>query len=203
LPDRFLVVPKPAPAPEHVTVYLAVDLSGSMSGEPLVAAKKAAHEFMSKVDLAHMSVGVIAVADSTAVKLKAGQNARDVARAIESLTIGEVGIGNAAHPFDEAYGLLQGNKGSRYLLVLADGVWSDQRLAVERAQRCHRDGIDVIAIGFGGADESFLRAVASSEEGSIFTNLGGLSETFGSIAQVLTESGSGDRRATLGRLRGR
>jgi electron transfer flavoprotein alpha/beta subunit len=74
--------------------------------------------------------------------------------------------------------------------VLADGVWENQRRAIEKARRCkEKHGIEIVAVGFGGADDAFLRAIASSDEVSFFTNLNGLVETFSTIAQVLTESG--------------
>ena len=60
---------------------------------------------------------------------------------------------------------------------------------MKRAKRCHEAGIDVIAIGFGGADEEFLRKIASTDTASIFTDLENLVDTFSNIAQVLTEQG--------------
>jgi molecular chaperone DnaK (HSP70) len=204
LPDRFLGPPEVEYGSDPVTLYIAIDLSGSMSGVPLQSAKAAAETFVAKLDLAHCAIGVIAVADFTAVKLKANQNARQISEALSSLSIGEVGCGNDADPFDQAHDLLAKATGQRFLIVLADGVWSDQRCAIERAKRCHKAGIEVIAIGFGGADEAFLRAIASSNEGSFFTSMEGLQETFGSIAQVITESADKlETRTMLGRLRGR
>jgi molecular chaperone DnaK (HSP70) len=191
VPGRFLVPPEPATVemPEHVTAYLAFDLSGSMSGDPLEEAKKAALGFLRNTDLSHCSVGVVAFSDTVRTKLKASQNARSIERAIDGLEACETGICNEGHPFDEALSLLKGLDGRRFAIVLADGVWSDQTRAIERAQACHAAGIDVIAIGFGGADQDFLRAIASSDEGSFFTTMGGLVETFTTIAQVLTETG--------------
>jgi molecular chaperone DnaK len=77
-------------------------------------------------------------------------------------------------------------EGRRFAVVLADGVWEDQQGAIRRARRCHEHGIDIAAIGFGGADKAFLDAIASSEATSIFTDLGNLSSTFGTIARELT-----------------
>jgi molecular chaperone DnaK len=203
LPDRFLGFPEPEYAAEPVTLYIAIDLSGSMSGEPLRSAKIAAEEFLTRVDLTHCSVGIMAVADTTATKLEASQNAREISRAINSLSIGEVGGGNDADPFDEAYELLSRVAGRRFIIVLADGVWSNQQRAIEKARRCHKAGIEVVAIGFGGADKTFLRSIASSDEGSFFTSMEGLRETFGSIAQAITETGNkAETRTLLGRLRG-
>ena len=75
-------------------------------------------------------------------------------------------------------------------IVLTDGVWSNQRTAKNRARACHEAGIEIIAIGFGGADKEFLKAIASSDEGSFFTSMGGLVDTFSKIARVITDSGA-------------
>lgn len=191
VPERFLKAPEQVVETIHVIAYLAFDLSGSMSGEPLEEAKKAARSFLRNTDLTHCSIGVIAFADSVNVKLEACQNGRKIERAIDQLSIGEVGGSNEAHPFDAVLSRLADAQGPRFVITLADGVWSCQRQAIERARACHAAGIESIAIGFGGADREFLRAIASSDEASFFTSLGGLVETFTNIAQVLTESQGG------------
>lgn len=187
VPGRFLE-PPPKPVIPHVTVYLAFDLSGSMSGKPLVAAQKAACAFLEQIDLARCSLGILAVADRTATVLRACQNAAKIKSAIDSLSIGMVGYGNMAHPFDEAMTLLVSQPSPRFLIMLADGVWAHQPRAIRRAKALHEANIDVIAIGFGSVDTAFLQAVASCDEGSFLTSLSGLAHTFSSIAQVITQA---------------
>jgi molecular chaperone DnaK len=89
------------------------------------------------------------------------------------------------------------SESARYGVVLTDGLWEHQALAITEAQSCHRDAIEIIAIGFGDADERFLQQIASSTEQGFFTNLGGLTDVFTTIAQELTESG-GDDGARVG-----
>lgn len=193
VPARFLQSPDAhQPAREHITVYLAFDLSGSMSGRPLAAAQKAAEEFVNQCDLTTTSVGLISFSDSVLVDLPASQNAQEISRAIRNLTIGRTGGGNSAHPFNEISTRMINLSGIRYAVVLADGVWSCQRDAIKEAKRCHQVPIEVIAVGFGHADQTFLKAIASSSEQSLFTDLSRLSDTFSTIAQEITE-GSGKR----------
>lgn len=189
VPERFLRPPEKVTEPVHVTAYLAFDLSGSMTGDPLREAQKAARSFLANVDLAHCSLGLVTFADRVAVKLRACQDARAVERAIDGLTIGELGIGNAADPFEEIRRLFSRVKGPRFVITLADGVWADQDRAIRRARACHAEGIESIAIGFGEADEAFLRRIASADEASFFTSMEGLVSTFTHIAQVITETG--------------
>lgn len=187
VPARFLEAPEfHIEVQEHVTTYIAIDMSGSMNGRPLQEAKKAALEFLHNVDLSHCSIGVIAFSDKVRTKLKASQNARTIEKAINGLTECETGVCNAAHPFDEIKSLLKRVSGRRFAITLADGVWDNQDLAVRRAKLCHGTDIDIIAIGFGGADKRFLSQIASSDESSFFTSMSGLAETFSTIAQVMT-----------------
>ena len=170
--------------PAHKTIYLAVDLSGSMSDRPLKDAKKAMQGFTQNSDLAHTSIGVIAFADEVRLLLRASQNAKEILRAVNSLEVG-LGGGNSGQPFDTAFEQLSDQKDSRVLVVLTDGVWSNQGHAVERAKHCHGAGIEVVAIGFGTADENFLRQIATSDQSILLGGSGELSAAFENIAQVL------------------
>ncbi len=190
IPDRFLGVPEFSVAvKDHVTAYLAFDLSGSMSGSPIEKAREAAMGFLKNSDLSHCSIGIIAFSDSVRTKLPATQNAKKIETAIRNLKECETGVCNAGHPFDEISTLMRGVGGRKFGIVLADGVWEHQNQAVKRAKNCHSEEIDIIAIGFGRADKRFLREIASSDEDSFFTSMEGLVDTFSTIAQVITETG--------------
>jgi hypothetical protein len=191
VPGRFLGPPKLERVAQHVTAYLVFDLSGSMSGIPLAEAQNAARRFLSQMDLANASVGIHGVADQNKTFVHASQDARRVEGAIASLRTGDpaVGGGNDGHPFDDLYNLMRGAESPKFGIVLADGVWSNQPLAIERAKRCHAAGIEIVAVGFGYADKGFLRDIASSDEGSFFTSLDKLGDTFSTIAQAIAESG--------------
>ncbi len=190
VPARFLRQPEATSEVAHVTAYLAFDLSGSMSGQPIEEAKKAARGFLKNTDLGHCSIGIVAVADTVNITLNACQDARKIESAIEALAVGEVGYGNSGQPFSDLRLALAEVGGPRFVITLADGVWSNQDIAIAAAKECHVAGIESIAVGFGSADRQFLKAIASADEGSFFTTVGGLVETFSTIAQVLTESGS-------------
>jgi molecular chaperone DnaK len=191
VPDRFLEPPKRTEVRRPMTVYLAFDLSGSMAGDPLDEAQRAAEAFVSQLDLTTTAVGLIGFSDRNDVALRATNNAADIARAIKALSCGSTGYGNATHPFDTIRELLTGSNHRRFSVVLADGVWDRQDLATLRARRCHQEGIEIVSVGFGGADHAFLRGIASSDEQALFTRLGELTQVFGTIARELTESGPG------------
>ena len=189
VPERFLGKPTAQQGREHMTIYLAFDVSGSMAGAPIEEAKKAAHSFVSQCDLSSTSIGLIAFSDRVQVGQHATQNVREITDAITNLRSGSTGIGNRTDPFDEILTLLSNEHGLHYALVLADGVWSYQQKAEQKAKSCHQAGIEIVAIGFGSADRKFLNAIASSSEQSIFTDMNRLTDTFSTIAREITESG--------------
>jgi molecular chaperone DnaK len=197
VPDRFARPLKTQVVQEELTVYLAFDLSGSMSGTPLSEAQKAAHAFVSQCDLDHTAIGLISFSDTVLLETEATSKESKISAAIDGLRCGRTGYGNATHPFDEIYHRLHTAFGFRYALVLADGVWAHQKTAIRQAERCHEDGIEIIAVGFGGADEAFLRAISSSDEQSIFTDMNRLSATFSTIAQELSSKPRADKNKGL------
>jgi molecular chaperone DnaK len=182
-------------AVEHTTVYAAIDLSGSMSGKPLSDSQAAILGFINNIDLAHASVGLIRFADEVKTDIQGSQNNKALSKAIHSWKIGDVGGGNAAHPFDEALSFLKNEKGRRLLVVLTDGVWYDQPTAIKAAKKCHQAGIEVIALGFGGADKAFLKEIASADSSALYQSSGELISAFEQIAQVVVERTTG-----IGRL---
>ena len=107
------------------------------------------------------------------------------------------GYGNTAHPFDVARSYLSHIRGSSYVIVLADGLWSNQSGAIRAAQECHKIGTEVAAIGFGTADESFLNSISSQKDLSILTDQSMLTQSFGKIAQSIAP-GAGRKRGKNG-----
>ncbi|WP_050024929.1 Hsp70 family protein [Verrucomicrobium sp. BvORR034] len=175
-------------APTHLSIFIAVDLSGSMSGEPLEKAKEAARNFIHHLDLSTSSVGLHIFADENRTVAPLTQSAKDLERGIQSWKIPDVGYGNAAHPFDALGAQLADIDGNRYVLLLTDGVWSHASAAISAADRLKAAGVQIVSMGFGGADQEFLTSIANSEESALLTDMGQITEQFGRIAQVMTES---------------
>lgn len=82
--------------PAHLSLLIAVDLSGSMSGEPLRKSQEAAKDFIRQLDLANASVGLMVFSDKVKTIQGLCQNAKMLFQGIDSWTIGAVGYGNAA-----------------------------------------------------------------------------------------------------------
>ncbi|MCB0629927.1 MAG: Hsp70 family protein [Saprospiraceae bacterium] len=187
--------------PAHLSLIIAIDLSGSMSGSPLQKSQEAAKDFVRQIDLANSSVGLMVFSDKVQMSQELCQNAKSLFHGIDGWTIGSVGYGNAAQPFTEARNLLAAREDPRFIIVLTDGIWYDQPKAIQEADKCKADGIEIIAIGFSGADRKFLEQIATSDANALYTNLSDLTASFSKIAQVLTESGVGGPEKKHGKLR--
>lgn len=177
----------------EVEVLLTVDLSGSMSGEPLREAQKAMKKFVDEMDSSFVKIGLIPFANHAHCELSPTDNYRKVKSYIDNLDITEkYGYGNSAHPFDLGFSELRKSSADvKYIIVLTDGMWSCNESAIASAKKCHGAGIEVMALGFGTADYNFLKKIASTDEFASLTNLSELSGSFSKIAQAIGDSSTG------------
>lgn len=186
-----------AGAPPEIEVILAVDLSGSMSGTPIKKAQDAMIEFVNQMDPGFAKVGLLAFADESKIVINPTNQFQKVKQEIKSIETVDVGGANRAEPFTDALDALRMsgfNKKKdkiRYLVVLTDGRWFDPEYAIQQAKKCHKDGIEVMALGFGGADYDFLKQIASTDEFASLTNLTDLTGSFSKIAQAIGDSAPG------------
>ena len=186
-----------ASEPNEVEVILAIDLSGSMTGSPIEKAQEAMIEFVNQMDKEFTKVGLLAFADRTQMIVRPTNSFRKVIQGINKLEVGDVGIANSAEPFTEVIRELKDNcfdknkNKIKFLVVLTDGIWSNQESAVRKAKVCHKKGIEIMALGFGGADYKFLKEIASTDEFASLTNLSELTGSFSKIAQAISDSTPG------------
>ena len=177
----------------EIEVILAVDLSGSMSGTPVRKARDAMINFVNQMDEGVTKIGVLAFADKTKMVIELTNDLERVKKAIEGIQVGEVGICNYAEPFTLSRDILCGGifrkkkDTIKYLVVLTDGIWENTKSAIRQAKQCHRQEIEVMALGFGNADYGFLRQIASIDDFAALTNLSDLSGSFSKIAQTIGE----------------
>lgn len=181
---------------EPLYAMLAVDVSGSMDGTPLRDALNAMCHFVDEVSNypGDVQVGVIAVSDRSQVVQGLTGNLRKCKDKIRSITCGMTGYCNSMHPFDDIMSALKHKQGKRIGIVLADGMWSHQDKAVKRARDCHGEGIDTTGIGFGSADEKFLRDITSGDYKAMLVSQSELTQSFGKIAQEISGSAGGSKR---------
>lgn len=183
--------------PLQIEVILAIDLSGSMRGDPVTKAQQAMKEFLGQLEPEYSKVGVLAFADRSKLVIQPTDDFERVEQEIDNMDVGDVGICTGAEPFTDAYTALKASGVDetkdkvRYLVVLTDGVWDNTEYAIKQAKRCHKEGIEVMALGFGDADYDFLRQIASTDDFASLTNLSDLTGSFSKIAQAIGDSASG------------
>jgi molecular chaperone DnaK (HSP70) len=174
-----------------VRIALLLDCSASMDGPPLEEAQEAARNFLDKCDFTHTEVALISFSENASVQCEASDNPRKVRAAIERLTAD--GTTNLTEALQLAREQLASSDRSRYIVLLTDGYPDSGESALDEAALARGEGIEIVAIGTGDADQEYLRRLASTEEGSIFARSGELVQTFGHIARVIAGGGRGLR----------
>jgi molecular chaperone DnaK (HSP70) len=102
------------------SIVFAVDVSGSMRGEPIRKACDAFHEFVDKLYMQATKIAVLAFAnynDLIQDFCSSSKELKDCAKTIEDKVYG----GNLATPFEKALFMLRWQTGKRLIVVLTDG----------------------------------------------------------------------------------
>jgi uncharacterized protein YegL len=190
--DMSWLYEKPKGKAMPLNLIIAIDLSGSMGGRPMKQARIAALEFVSKIDLSVHCVGIMGFSDEAKMFSELTHDDYLVKSAIDRLDCNAMGVGygNDNNPLQNAIDISDRKRDFKnILIILTDGVWSSQRKAIKSSDYCREVGYDVIAIGFGGADKKFLQRISTNSESALLTNLDDLIDSFGSIAQEISQSG--------------
>lgn len=166
-----------------MNIILAIDISGSMAGKPLKNASSAAIEFVNKLNLETSSISIVGFTDSVVEYCSLSRDIKVIDKAIKKMSA----RGGTNSPLEFCYKKLKYSEDKPIVVVLTDGEWFDQKDAIATSDKCKDAGIDIIAIGFGHADEKFLKQISTI---SVMTDLENLVESFSTIAQELTQSGN-------------
>lgn len=196
---------KPRGKHKPLSIIIAIDLSGSMIGSPVAKARDAAREFVMQLsagnpNLENIEIGLMGFADKAEMVCRNSNNVNELLKTIKKIDAGwtksypNVGGGNDNNPLEDAYRKFNdvfNNKSDKkkILVVLTDGVWSNSQRAIKWSDRYREESMDIIAVGFGGADEKFLRRISTSSENALLTDLDHLVESFSNIAQEISRSG--------------
>ncbi len=168
-----------------IEVMFMLDTSYSMEGNPMRQAKNAMHDFVSNLNLANTKVAILDFADKSRWACNFTNDAYTLKRTIDSLDVdGPCGICNAETPLRNRGNDFRNSQAAKIIVVLTDGIWQDQNTEIRAAQNLKDKGIQIYAVGFGGADEGFLRQIAS-EKGARKIDLSKLSSTFKEIASSI------------------
>ncbi len=172
-------------------IVICVDLSRSMTGEPIEKAKEAVLEFIDTVKGEGIMFGLVVFGDKVKISQEITDDIDALKEAVENMRVKEVGRGTDASPFETARLMLEDRRGANVILVLTDGIWGKKDRAIGQFARCKSERINSIAIGFGEADTVFLREIATLDSGALYTSLDKLGDTFSTIATEISTGSMG------------
>jgi molecular chaperone DnaK len=172
-------------------IAICVDLSRSMDGEPIEEAKKNIRNFIKTLSGEGTKFSLIGFGDKVKVIQELTDDTEVLMYAIDELKVKMLGRGTDASPLDTARVVIGNQPGVKIVVVLTDGIWGKRDNAVDQALACRNENITIIAVGLGDADTSFLRQIATVDDGALFTTIDRLGETFGTIATAIASGGMG------------
>ncbi len=158
-------------------------------------AKKAIHGFIDQMPLSTVSFGVIGFAEKNKIFSVISNDERQLRNAVDDIQISpEVGNNNTEQPMDLIYNMLTQYKNQNgldfgYAVILTDGEWDDDasNAALRAKQKFVSAGFEVIAQGFGEANETFIQKLATRQDLSGVGELSNLSTSMSNIAQVISD----------------
>lgn len=182
---------KPSDAVIAKNIAICVDLSRSMDGEPIEAAKDSIRNFVRTLSDEETRFSLIGFGDKIKVVQELTNDTDVIMNSIEELKVKMLGRGTDASPLATASAVVGGQPGVGIIVVLTDGIWGKRENAVEQALACRSENITIIAVGLGEADTSFLRQIATVDDGALFTTIDKLGDTFGTIATAISSGNMG------------
>ena len=171
-------------------IVLAIDTSGSMSGNRLSEVKSAAINNFVRKYRGQCRMAVVEFGSSRRVVLGLTSDMNAVERTINGLSA----YGLTPSPFpvvlnDSGLNDFRSSSNPRYVVVFTDGSWDEATSVNEGyANTLKQKGIKIIAIGCAGAQSSFLNLIASPGA-AITTTDGSISGGFATAANSIFGQG--------------
>jgi VWFA-related protein len=171
---------------EPLSVILAIDRSGSMRGQPIRDARRAAQDFIGEMR-AIDRVGVVSFDDHVTVISHLKSNKDPLLKAIKKITVGRDTALNDA--IMKSLELLPPLAGRRAVVVLTDGKENRSKASRKGTiQEALRIGVPVITVGLGKEVDAYaLKAIAGKSGGRAFfaQESGELPDLYRAIARQL------------------
>ncbi|WP_051589031.1 Hsp70 family protein [Ruminococcus sp. NK3A76] len=173
-------------------LYLALDLSGSMEGGPLQMAKDAMKDFVEQFDTDRINIGIACFAEKAKIRLDATWDKKAIRKAIDSIDKKtDLGRGTNAEPLTVMLPRIRkySYSGFKYAVILTDGSWYDgaDLKALRLKEEYVRNGIEIVALGFGKAKYGFLRELSTREDLAEVEDIAGLDRMMLRIAKIIQQ----------------
>ncbi len=185
----------PSDVPISKNIVICVDLSRSMKIS-LDDVKNSIKDFIKSVADENTKFGLVGFGDKVKILKDMTPDTNSIIDSLEELKVNILGRGTDGSPLGTAQMMLSGKTGAKMVIVLTDGIWGKRDFAVSEAIALKNARIAIVAIGFADADTSFLRQIATVEEGAMFTTLDGMGTTFSTIATAISSGSMGMRESS-------
>jgi Mg-chelatase subunit ChlD len=166
------------------TVYLLLDHSASMADKgKMEGLIRGSLRLFAEARRREYAVGAVGFADHAHLLLRASCDPRRLKAQLSTLK--PDGRTAMAQALRLATRRLRGRRGDKVILLVTDGMPDSREAALDAARSARMQGITVIAIGTGGADEAFLAALTPKPELAAKVESAQLEETVGTAVQRL------------------
>lgn len=178
-------------------IYLIIDVSPSMDGEPIRKAIEACHNFVDMIDVQNLHVGIAdfdGIDSIVGETLMASEKDEEIRKRISRIGDSPTCNQRTSSVLAALPPLFSDDAATKLAIILTDGEWgwkgSWEELPIRDAHFDWEQGIQTLAIGFGSAREDFLKKISSISDLAGLTDLNHLSETFSNIGREIS-SGAG------------
>ena len=173
------------------TVYLLLDVSGSMDEPKLRQARDGGIAFAEDAVRKSYMVGVIQFSSEAWLRVVPTRDRRAIERGLSE--IGPQESTNMAAAIRLATKRFGPSRGDRAMVLVTDGYPDDVAATSASAEEAKRRGITIIAIGTDDADGLFLRKLASASALAATVPSGELRVAIASAARLLPAKRCGSR----------
>ena len=171
-------------APVRGTVYLLLDHSASMADPGKMAQlTRGALRLFTEARQRDYAVGIVGFAHRAQLLLSATCDAAQFQKQLKTLE--PYGRTAMAQAIRVATRQLRRRRGDRVMLLVTDGMPDSRAATLDAARLARAQGITVIAIGIGHADEAFLASLTPKPELAVKVAVGELENTLGEAAKRL------------------
>jgi len=199
--------PPPPPPTPPMAICLLIDCSGSMAGNKLAEAKRAAVNFVQRQDLARHRLSLVSFESSPHRMLDLSQSATDLTMAANKIADG--GGTRMDLGLIEAADTLRGATEQKIILLFTDGMPDDQADTLSAAANVKAAGIKVVAVATDDADVGYLASVTGDKSVVFYTSSGQYEKGFLLAEQAIfsrqlleTSTGAYSYREALARVAG-
>ena len=172
-------------------LYMAIDLSGSMDGNPLWLAQEAMKSFVDQFDVGRIKIGIVGFANKAKVWLEATSDLERIRNSIDRVDKLDLGAGTTAEPLSLILSHMKKfkNEPFKYAVILTDGGWyqgADKKALKLKAEFVRR-GIEIVGLGFGNARLDFLKKLSTREDLASVDDISMLDSNLLKIARIIQE----------------